>query len=120
MKELSLEEKVIFTGQVQNPFYYLKNSNGFILTSNHEGQPMVLLECLALNVPIIATDIAGNSSVLGDILPQSLVDNDEVSISNKIVSQYQTMESSECGYDITTYKKHAMDKFYKYVIGENF
>lgn len=120
VKGLSLEEKVIFTGQVQNPFYYLKNSNGFILTSNHEGQPMVLLECLALNVPIIATDIAGNSSVLGDILPQSLVDNDEVSISNKIVSQYQTMESSECGYDITTYNKHAMDKFYKYVIGENF
>lgn len=83
MKELSLEEKVIFTGQVQNPFYYLKHSNGFILTSNHEGQPMVLLECLALDVPIIATDIAGNRSVLGDISPECLVINNEEEISKK-------------------------------------
>lgn len=34
------------------------------MSSNHEGQPMTLLEDLVLNKTIVATDIPGNVSVL--------------------------------------------------------
>lgn len=34
------------------------------MSSNHEGQPMTLLEALVLNKTIVATDIPGNVSVL--------------------------------------------------------
>ncbi|AYK58733.1 CDP-glycerol glycerophosphotransferase family protein [Bacillus subtilis subsp. subtilis] len=63
---LGLEESVIFTGQMKNPFFLINKADCFVLSSNHEGQPMVLLETLVLNKPIIATDIAGSRSILED------------------------------------------------------
>ena len=63
---LGLEESVIFTGQMKNPFFLINKADCFVLSSNHEGQPMVLLETLVLNKTIIATDIAGSRSILED------------------------------------------------------
>ena len=66
MEELNLEDNVCFTGQLENPFPLVKQCSAFVLSSNYEGQPMVLLEALMLNMPVIATDIVGSRSVLGD------------------------------------------------------
>ncbi|QAW01922.1 glycosyltransferase [Bacillus subtilis] len=66
VETLGLEESVIFTGQMKNPFFLINKADCFVLSSNHEGQPMVLLETLVLNKPIIATDIAGSRSILED------------------------------------------------------
>ncbi|NUJ16374.1 glycosyltransferase [Bacillus glycinifermentans] len=66
VKRMDIEGKVIFTGQLKNPFYLINKADCFVLSSNHEGQPMVLLETLVLNKPIIATDIAGSRSILED------------------------------------------------------
>lgn len=66
ISELKMEKSIFLLGMKPNPFPYLKNSDAFVLSSNHEGQPMVLLEALTLKVPIIATDIVGNRSILGD------------------------------------------------------
>ncbi len=62
--ELGLEGSVLFAGMQNNPFAILRRSDCFILSSNHEGQPMVLLEALVLGMPIIATDIDGSRGVL--------------------------------------------------------
>ena len=40
----------------KNPFPYLLNSDLKVLTSNFEGLPNVLIEAMALNVPIISTN----------------------------------------------------------------
>lgn len=73
---LGLQDKVYLLGQVSNPFYYIKNSSAFILPSNHEGQPMVLLEALTLDKKIIATDIVANRGVLegglGELVENSI------------------------------------------------
>lgn len=76
IKDLELDKKVYLLGQVENPYIYLKQADLFILSSNHEGQPMVLLEALTLNIPILATDIVGNRSVLNK-MEECLVDNNE-------------------------------------------
>lgn len=65
-KSLGVSDLVTFTGQVANPFAIVNSADCFVLSSDYEGQPMVLLEALTLNKPIIASDIAGNRSVLGD------------------------------------------------------
>ena len=57
-------DHVIFAGQRPNPFAILARCDCFVLSSDYEGQPMVLLEALCLDLPIIATDIAGTRSVL--------------------------------------------------------
>lgn len=64
--ELGLEAVVLLAGLRANPFPVLARCDCFVLSSNHEGQPMVLLEALTLNKPIIATDIDGNRALLED------------------------------------------------------
>lgn len=64
IKDLKLDKKVFLLGRIFNPFPYLKKADCFVMSSNHEGQPMTLLEALVLNKMIVATDIPGNISVL--------------------------------------------------------
>lgn len=48
-------KNVIFLGKKSNPYPYIKNSNGIIMTSNYEGFPTVLLEAVTLNKNYITT-----------------------------------------------------------------
>lgn len=54
--ELELDKKVFLLGEKKNPFKYLSKSDCFILSSNNEGFPNVLLEALACGLPVISTD----------------------------------------------------------------
>ncbi|CAI3800247.1 CDP-glycerol glycerophosphotransferase family protein [Pseudarthrobacter sp. MM222] len=63
-RDLGLEESVFLAGMQENPFAILRKSDCFILSSNHEGQPMVLLEAMVLGMSIVATDIDGSRGVL--------------------------------------------------------
>ena len=56
INELNLNEKVFLLGVQENVFPYLKNSNCFIFSSLWEGLPIVLIEALSMNLPIISTD----------------------------------------------------------------
>ena len=51
---LGLEERVYFEGHQTNPYPYVKGADLFVLTSEHEGFPNVLLEANSLGVPVIA------------------------------------------------------------------
>jgi len=76
INELGLNERIMLGGLRENPFPILKKADCFILPSNHEGQPMVLLESLSLGKSIIATDIDGNRGVLkdghGELVPNNV------------------------------------------------
>jgi glycosyltransferase involved in cell wall biosynthesis len=65
IKKTKLEENVIILEKVENIFSYIAKSDGFILSSNHEGLPLVLLEALALSKPVISTDcISGPREII--------------------------------------------------------
>lgn len=51
-------------GQRANPYPALRASTAFVLSSLHEGQPMVLFEAMILGKRIICTDLPGPSSML--------------------------------------------------------
>ena len=57
-ESLNLQDMVIFKGNVKNPFRYYKNAKFTISSSKYEGMPMVLLESLACETPIISWDYA--------------------------------------------------------------
>lgn len=66
VKQLRLEEEVIFTGYVQQGFCLLKAFDVFVLTSIKEAFGRVLLEAMVANVPIIATRTNGIPEVVGN------------------------------------------------------
>jgi len=59
IKEVHLENSVFLTGYVDNAYRYLKAFDVFALSSVKEGQPWTILEAMAADVPIVATNIAG-------------------------------------------------------------
>ena len=56
VKDLGLIDKIVFCGFDKNPFKYVNRSDCFVLSSNVEGFPNVLIEALACGKPVISTD----------------------------------------------------------------
>ncbi|NLJ39336.1 MAG: glycosyltransferase family 4 protein [Candidatus Atribacteria bacterium] len=56
INKLELNENVYLLGEQENIFPFLKNSDCFVLSSLWEGLPLVLIEALSMNLPIISAD----------------------------------------------------------------
>jgi glycosyltransferase involved in cell wall biosynthesis len=54
--ELHVAQHVDLPGHVSNPFAYMKRAAQFVLSSAWEGSPNVLIQALALGLPVVATD----------------------------------------------------------------
>lgn len=68
VKSLKLEERVIFTGFRQDIKEILEALDVLVLSSIREGQPIILLEAMAMETPIVATDIEGvNETIVNGI-----------------------------------------------------
>lgn len=66
-RALGVEEDVSFPGFKENPFPYLKRARTFVLSSRYEGMPNVLVQAMALGVPVVATDcVSGPREVTRD------------------------------------------------------
>ena len=44
-----------FTGLLHNPWALMRTCDVFVLSSDYEGQPMVILEALVLGLPVVST-----------------------------------------------------------------
>ena len=65
VKDLNIEENVIFLGYKKNPYKYIAKANLFVFTSLFEGLGNVLLETMACNIPIISSNcLAGPAEIL--------------------------------------------------------
>lgn len=113
--DLKLQKSIFLLGRINNPFPYLKKADCFVMSSNHEGQPMTLLEALVLNKFIVATDIPGNISVLnnrgGFIVKnniEGLVQGMKEYLGNELKIQYFSAEE---------YNKQVINKFNKLLKG---
>jgi len=53
-KKLNISNRVRFEGHKTNPYPYMKKADLFVLSSEHEGFPNVLLEANSLGTPVIS------------------------------------------------------------------
>ncbi len=61
---LGVADAVLLAGYQPNPFPVMAASDCFVMSSDHEGQPMVILEALVLGVPVVTTRFASVDSAL--------------------------------------------------------
>ena len=57
-EKLNIAHNIFFEGSKENPYPYYKISDCTILSSDYEGYPVVFLESLLFNKPIITTDVS--------------------------------------------------------------
>lgn len=77
-KSLKLEKRIIFIGEVENPYPYLLNCLFLVLCSKWEGLPNVLLEALALKKYIVSSNCqSGPSEIIENINYGELFENND-------------------------------------------
>ncbi len=64
VRKLDLVSNTVLCGPLQNPFPLLKACDCLVMSSDYEGQPMVILEALTLGKGVIACDIPGTRNSL--------------------------------------------------------
>ncbi|SHE70919.1 glycosyltransferase [Clostridium fallax] len=126
-ERLGIRDKIIFTGFKRNVYEYMNIMDCFVLSSVREGLPMVILESIAMNIPIISTPVAGvneliSSNEYGIVLKErnkenmvlamkdALLNRDEFKI--KASNAYKKLKEQ---YDIDIYIKD-LEKLYKDII----
>jgi glycosyltransferase involved in cell wall biosynthesis len=74
---LGLEKQVLFLGHRSDIYDVLRALDVFVLCSDHEGLPMVLLEALHLGVPVVGRQVGGLPEVIQDGVNGILVSSDK-------------------------------------------
>lgn len=78
-KENGVENKLHLLGYKRNPYKYIKQSKFYVMTSAHEGMPMVLLESLVCGTPIVSFNCkTGPSEIIEDKKNGLLVENQNI------------------------------------------
>jgi glycosyltransferase involved in cell wall biosynthesis len=68
IKDLGLETKILMTGPVspEHVWYLMKGAKAFVLLSEYEGFPNVLLEAIVCQCPLIVSNIPAHKSILNE------------------------------------------------------
>lgn len=106
--QLGLREHVMMPGFVDNPYTYMRCAAVFVLSSRWEGLPNVLLQAIAVGVPVVSTDCpSGPREVLdrgrwGKLVPVGDVDAMASAIMNGLDGQIELMPESivSARYDV--------------------
>lgn len=79
IKEYNLQEKMILKGTVQNMEEQYQRASMFVMTSQMEGLPMVLLEAKSWGLPLVSFDImTGPSDIIQDGINGYLIEEGNI------------------------------------------
>jgi glycosyltransferase involved in cell wall biosynthesis len=65
VKDFGVEDSFVFLGFTPDIYPYLKGCDLFVLASLFEGMPNVVMEAMAMEKPVIATDVNGARELMG-------------------------------------------------------
>lgn len=94
IKQLGLEKLVVMPGRLDNPKPYFAHADLYVSSSNREGLPTVLIEALAFQLPVVATNCpSGCDEILdkgkyGTLVPMRDANALSVAILSALEGQY--------------------------------
>lgn len=92
------KDSILFTGQVSNPYPWMRNADLFVLSSKFEGLGMVLLEALACGTKIVSTQSkSGIMDIMKGDLARYLCDQNPESMASAIEKALE--DGIELDYD---------------------
>ncbi len=123
LKELAqelglLNSHVFFLGkkETEEVAAYMRHSDVFVLFSNYENLPCVLIEALASGLPVIATNVGGVAEMIGKEQGILIPARDE----KALLEALQFMSAHHQDFPKTTLRKYAESKFSYAAVGQQF
>ena len=77
-------KNVFFLGNIPNAGTYCSIADLFMLPSNYEGLPMVILEAMSLGKPVVASNVGGISEIVENDKNGYTVENEATIFAEKI------------------------------------
>ena len=84
-----------FLGNILNAGAYCSCTDLFMLASNYEGLPMVIIEAMSLGKPIVASDVGGISEIVRNGINGYVVDNSAEAFATRIRAILEDSEKYE-------------------------
>lgn len=110
--ELEVGGSVVFAGSLRNPWALMNECDAFVLSSDYEGQPMVILEARVLGLPIVSTAFGSVQGSVDDgvdgLVVERSVDGLAAGMCALIAREVPTPD-----FDPDTYNAQALEEFYR-------
>lgn len=89
----NLKDNIIFLGMMRNVPEFLQNMDMLIVPSRYEGFGLVLIEGMAANIPVLASNIDGPREIIKDNMYGDLFETENYyDLCNKIVKKIKDIE----------------------------
>jgi L-malate glycosyltransferase len=107
--ELGLEDRFLFLGGISDLRNHLAGSDIFVLPSRSEGFSNAIIEAMAAGLPVVATDVGGNTEAVEDgvngfILPPENADELAKAIAELLGNPARAQKMGAAGKAIVTEK----------------
>jgi glycosyltransferase involved in cell wall biosynthesis len=96
-RSLGIGDDVLFAGFIADPWPYYASADVFVLSSDYEGYPLVLVEAMRSGLPVVATDCeSGPREILDDGRFGRLVEvGDEEALTTAMQAELENPTASE-------------------------
>lgn len=111
--ELGLTQSVKLVGHTNNPYQLMRYADVFVLSSDYEGQPMVLLESLVLGLPVITTSFGSVKGAL-PVDTGTIVEPTVDALADEMLHEAMN-PSKRFEFDVNDYNRRAIAEFNKIV-----
>lgn len=106
-----LADAVVFTGQQSMPHTIMKACNCFVLSSDYEGQPMVILEALVLGLPVVSVAFgSGEHAISGN--GEHVVEQSDQGLAEGMMA-FLNGEVTPATFNAEGYNRKAIRHFYR-------
>ncbi|WP_166973428.1 glycosyltransferase [Brevibacterium atlanticum] len=114
---LGVAARVQFTGRLRNPYSVMSACDCFVMSSDYEGQPIVILEARVLGLPIVTTRFGSVSSAMEDS-GGLIVDTDETALAAGM-QKFIDGKLQARAFDGDDYNRAVMNEFIDVVFARN-